>query len=137
MRVVYRNTLRLTLPLGWVAEEGESSLACFRPKGEGALTVSLHAAETGGEELMGYLVLLVKRHIKQNDVCLTRTLTLDEAHANRVSVSAEGEQPDGWNTAFRFISNGRQVAMFTYLCQTRTREWDKAVRIAERAVFID
>ena len=137
MRVVYRNTLRLTLPFGWRAEEGEDCLLCYHPNGEGAQVVSLHAAETGGEELMEYLVLLAKRHIKQNDVCLTRTLTLDESHANRVSVSAEGEQADGWNTAFRFVSNGWKVAMFTYLCQTRTREWDKAVRIAERAVFID
>ncbi len=137
MRVVYQNTLRLTLPFGWRTEEGEDCLLCYHPNGEGAQMVSLHTAETGGEDLMEYLVLLAKRYIKQNDVCLTRSLILDESNANRVSVSAEGEQSDGWNTAFQFVSNGRQVAMFTYLFQTRTRELKKAARIAESAVFID
>ena len=137
MRVLYQNTLRLTLPLGWISEEGEDCLLCSRPNGEGALTVSLHALETGGDTLTAYLILLAKRYIKQNEIRLTSRLSLDDSHANRIFVFAEGVQSDGWNTAFRFISNGRQVAMFTYLCQTRTREWKKAVRIVERAVFID
>lgn len=137
MRFLYQNTLRLNLPLGWVAEESENSLACFHPKGEGALTVSLHAAETGGETLQEYLILLAKRYIKQNEICLTSRLIPDDSNPKYVFIFAEGEQPDGWKAAFRFVSNGRQVAMFTYLCKTRTREWNKAVRILERAVFID
>ena len=137
MRVLYQNTLRLTLPLGWDTEEGENCLLCFRPKGEGALTVSLHAAETGGETLTQYLILLAKRYIKQNEIRLTSRLIPDDSDPKYVFIFAEGEQPDGWNTAFRFVSNGRQVAMFTYLCQCRTREWNKAVKIAANAVFID
>ena len=136
MRFLYQNTLCLNLPLGWVAEESENSLACFHPKGEGALTVSLHAAETGGETLQEYLILLAKRYIKQNEICLTSRLIPDDSNPKYVFIFAEGEQPDGWKTAFRFISNGRQVAMFTYLCQSRTREWKKAVKIAANAVFI-
>ena len=136
MRVLSQNTLRLNLPLGWVAEESENSLACFHPKGEGALTVSLHAAETGGETLQEYLILLAKRYIKQNEIRLTSRLIPDDSNPNCVFIFAEGEQPDGWKTAFRFVSNGRQVAMFTYLCQSRTREWKKAVKIAANAVFI-
>ncbi|MPM31954.1 hypothetical protein SDC9_78511 [bioreactor metagenome] len=136
MRVLYQNTLRLTLPLGWVAEESENSLACFHPRGEGALTVSLNAAETGGETLTQYLILLAKRYIKQNEICLTSRLIPDDSNPNCVFIFAEGEQPDGWKAAFRFVSNGRQVAMFTYLCQSRTREWNKAVKIAANAVFI-
>ncbi len=137
MRVVYQNTLRLTLPFGWRAEEGEDCLLCYHPNGEGAQMVSLHAAETGGETLTAYLILLAKRYITQNEIRLTSRLIPDDSYPNCISVSAEGEQSDGWNTAFRFVSSGRQVAMFTYLCQTRTREWKKAVRIAERVVFID
>lgn len=137
MRVLYQNTLRLTLPLGWIAEEGEGCLLCSHPRGEGAITVSLHAAETGGETLMAYLILLAKRYIKQNEIRLTSRLIPDDSNPKYVFIFAEGEQPDGWKTAFRFGSNGRQVAMFTYLCQTRTREWNKAVRILERAIFID
>lgn len=137
MRVLYHNTLRLTLPLGWIAEEGEDCLLCCYPRGEGAITVSLHAAETGGETLKEYLILLAKRYIKQNEIRLTSRLIPDDSNPNRVLIFAEGEQPDGWKTAFRFVSNGRQIAMFTYLCQTRTREWNKAVRVLERAVFID
>jgi len=137
MRVLYHNTLRLTLPLGWIAEEGEDCLLCCYPRGEGAITVSLHAAETGGETLKEYLILLAKRYIKQNEIRLTSRLIPDDSNPNRVLIFAEGEQPDGWKTAFRFVSNGRQIAMFTYLCQTRTWEWNKAVRVLGRAVFID
>lgn len=137
MRVLYQNTLRLTLPLGWIAEEGEGCLLYSHPRGEGAITVSLHAAETGGETLTAYLILLAKRYIKQNEIRLTSRLIPDDSNPKYVFIFAEGEQSDGWNTAFRFVSNGRKVAMLTYLCKTRTREWNKAVRILERAVFID
>ena len=64
MRVVYQNTLRLTLPYGWRAEEDKNILACYRPDGDGALTVSLHAVETGGETLESYLDMLAERYSK-------------------------------------------------------------------------
>ena len=95
MRVVYQNTLRLTLPFGWRAEEGENILACYHPNGDGALTVSLHAAETGGETLTQYLILLAKRYIKQNEICLTSRLIPDDSNPKYVFIFAEGEQPDG------------------------------------------
>jgi len=137
MRILYQNTLRLNLPLGWITEESENSLTCCHPRGEGALTVSLHAAETGGEPLESYLKMLAERYSRKNIVKITRVLLVSHLRHKMLASSGEGITSDGWHTAFRFVSNGRQVAMFTYLCQTRTREWNKAVRIVERTVFID
>lgn len=137
MRFLYQNTLRLNLPLGWIAEEGEDCLLCSHPRGEGAITVSLHSAETGGETLESYLKILAERYRKKYVAKITRVLIAFRFRRRMLASSGEGITHDGWHTAFRFVSNGRQVAMFTYLCKTRTREWNKAVRILERAVFID
>ena len=136
MRTLYQNTLQLSLPFGWIAEEGEDCLLCSRPNGEGALTVSLHALETGGETLESYLKVLAERYSRKCVVKITRILLVSHLRHKLLASSGEGITSDGWNTAFRFVSNGRQVAMFTYLCQNRTREWYKAAAIVRRAIFL-
>jgi hypothetical protein len=136
MQVLYQNTLRLSLPFGWVAEEGENILACYHPNGDGALTVSLHAAETGGETLESYLDMLAERYSKKCVVKVTRVLLLSHLRKKQLASSGEGITSDGWKTAYWFVSDGQQIATFTYLSKERTREWHKAVHTIRRAMFV-
>lgn len=136
MRYLYKNTLLVRLPFGWRAEESVDSFACYRPNGEGAITISLHAAQTGGESLEDYLKMLAGRYRKQTIIQLTRPVITAPLRRGVFASSGEGDTEDGWHAAFWFVSNGRQVAAFTYLCKERTREWQKAGRIARRLTFI-
>ncbi|HWQ06876.1 MAG TPA: hypothetical protein VN453_06600 [Feifaniaceae bacterium] len=136
MRILYQNTLQLSLPFGWVTEEGENSLACYHPNGAGALTVSLHAVETGGETLESYLKVLAERYSKKCVVKITRVLLVSHLRHKLLASSGEGITSDGWHAAFWFVSNGRQIATFTYLAKEHTREWYKAAAIVRRAIFL-
>lgn len=136
MRYLYRNTLLVRLPFGWRTEESGESLACCRANGEGAITISLHAAQTGGEPLDDYLKMLAERYRKQTIMKPTGAIITAPLRRGAFASSGEGVTNDGWHAAFRFVSNGRQVAAFTYLCKERTREWYKAGRIARRLAFI-
>lgn len=137
MRYLYRNTLLVRLPFGWRAEEGADSLACFHPKGAGAVTISLHSAETGGKELGPYLELVAKRYCDHENVRLTRVLYYLPYSHGRTAASGAGVTKDGWNSVFWFVSDGRTIAAYTYLCRERTREWYKAGWIARRLMFVE
>ena len=137
MRYLYKNALLARLPFGWRAEESGESLACYRPKGEGAITISLHAAQTGGESLENYLETLAKRYRKHQISKLTRVILTVPLRRGVFASSGEGDTEDGWHAAFWFVSDGRQVAAFTYLCKERTREWQKAERIVRRLTFTE
>lgn len=137
MRYLYRNTLLIRLPRGWQVEESEESIACFHPDGQGAITISLHRTETGGESMFDYLKMLSTRYWKHSPGKLTRTIITAPMSRGVFASSGEGVSPDGWHTVFWFVSDGRQTAAFSYLCHERTREWYKASRIARRLKFIE
>ena len=137
MRYLYQNTLLIRLPYGWRTEESGESLACFRPDGDGAVTISLHKAETGGESMYDYLKMLSERYRKHEIRKPTRAVITAPLRRGVLASSGEGVTKDGWHAASWFVSDGRTVAAFTYLCRERTREWYRAARIARRLTFIE
>ena len=93
--------------------------------------------QTGGEALDDYLKMLSERYRKQTVAKLTRAVNTAPPRRGISASYGEGVTYDGWHAAFWFVSDGRQVAAFTYLCKEQTREWYQAGRIARRLTFAE
>ena len=133
-RLNHNGYLDYEIPLHWVAEEDDDTLAVYDPDGEGAMTASFYnmLADRSIDE---QITVMAKKFTEQNAITVDKSMFFIHGGEKKTVLCAAGITQDKWFVKLWVAAKKPKIVMITYQSPKKTKEIEICDAIVESMHF--